>query len=108
MIPGFVQLGVLAILFQVLVIAVFYRYVTWRLSTPPAGIQSRAKLVIGSGVALVVLGQLAGFGAISSLWTTTILSVRRVIFVQNIGFIVTLMGYVVVVAGFVLYSRGSG
>ena len=107
MVPGFVQLGVLAVLFQLLVIAGFYGYLKWRRSVPHSEAQRRAKRVLGIGVGLVALGQLAGLGALGSLRTAPLLSLQQATFVQNTGLIVTLIGYIGVVAGFILYSQAS-
>jgi hypothetical protein len=107
MVPGFVQVGVLAVLFQSLVIAGVYGYLKWRRSDPYSEAQTRAKRILCVGVGLAALGQLVGLGTVGSLRTAPLLSLQQAIFVQNAGLIVTLIGYVVVVAGFVLYSRTS-
>lgn len=105
MIPGFVQLGVLATLFQVAIVVGFYGYLRWRSSDPPAGTRSRVNRILGCGILLVVLGQFGALGAVGSLRIAPLLSLQQAFLVTDAGFVVMLLGYVVIVAGFVLYGR---
>lgn len=105
MIPGFVQLGILAVLFQLLIIAGLYAYLRWRRSATHDETRTRPAWVIGSGAVLAGLGQLVGLGAIGSLRTSPALSLQEAVLIQNAALAVTLLGYVVAVVGFVLYSR---
>ncbi|MFC7138533.1 hypothetical protein ACFQMA_01630 [Halosimplex aquaticum] len=107
MIPGFVQLGILVIFFQVLGIAGFYAYLRWQRPAAGAGSVTRAEWILASGVGLLTLGQLAGLGAIGSLRTAPLLSLRQAMVVQNVSLLAALAGYGIVVVGFVLYSRDS-
>jgi membrane protein YdbS with pleckstrin-like domain len=46
MVPGFVQLGILAVLFQVIIIAGFYSYLSWRYPIPDAELSPRTKSLL--------------------------------------------------------------
>ena len=105
MIPGFVQLGIVAILFQGVVIAGFYGYLRWRHPVPDAESRGRAKRLLLGGLVLVIFGQFAAFGAIGSLRVTPLFSLRQAIRIQNTGLLVTLIGYGVLVVGFAPYLR---
>lgn len=107
MAPGVVQLGILAVLFQVIIIAGFYSYLRWRYPIPDAELRPRTKSLLLSGLVLVTFGQLAAFGAIGSLRVASVFSVRQAIRIQNAGFLVTFLGYGVLVVGFALYPRKS-
>jgi len=105
MIPGFVQLGVLAVLFQLAIIAGFYGYLRWRHPAPHPEVQTHANWTLGAGIVLTILGQFAGLAAVGSLRTVPLLSFQQAMFVQNAGLVVAIIGYLVIIAGFVLYSR---
>ena len=107
MVPGVVRLGVLAVLFQLLVVAGFYGYLAWRNPVPDAGERTRAGRLVAGGAALVAVGQLAGLGAVGSLRTSPLLSFDRATSVANGGLVVALIGYVAVGAGFVVYGRAT-
>lgn len=107
MIPGFVQLGALAVLLQMVVITAFYGYLRWQTPAPSAGTRTRVNRILASGVVLVGLGQLAALGAVGSLRTAPLLSLRQSAIITDAGFIGVLIGYVVTVAGFILYIRAT-
>ena len=105
MVPGFVQVGILAVLFQVFIITGFYGYLRWRYSIPYAELRHRTKWLLLIGLVLVTLGQLAALGAIGSLRVASIFSLRQAIRIQNAGFLVTFIGYGILVVGLALYPR---
>ncbi|WP_415380447.1 hypothetical protein [Halosimplex sp. TS25] len=107
MIPGFVKLGILVIFFQVLGIAGFYGYLRWQHPAADAGSVTRVEWILAGGVGLLTLGQLVGLGAVGSLRTVPLLSLRQAMVVQNVSLLGAFAGYGIVVIGFVLYSRDS-
>ncbi|MFB6234088.1 MAG: hypothetical protein ABEH81_13555 [Halopenitus sp.] len=107
MVPGFVQLGVLAVLFQLLVLAGFYGYCRWQLSAARSETRTRTKRVLGGGVALAVGGQLLALGAVGSLRTHSLLSLDQAFLVQDVGLAAALLGYVLTGVGFALYCRDN-
>lgn len=107
MIPGFVQLGLLAVLFQLAVIGGFYGYVRYRNSISDVTTRRRVVKILAGGGCLLAVGQAAALGAIGSLRTSPWLSFEQALFVQDAGLLVTLVGYLVVFAGFVIHGRAS-
>lgn len=105
MIPGFVQLGLLATLFQVTIVVGIYSYLKWRNPAPSAGTRTRVNRILGSGILLVVLGQFAALWAVGSLRIVPLFSLEQAFRVTDAGFVVMLIGYTVIVAGFILYGR---
>ncbi|MFD1565656.1 hypothetical protein ACFR99_19205 [Haloarchaeobius amylolyticus] len=105
MISWFVKLGILAVLFQVVVIAGFYGYLRWRHPVPHAESRPRTKRLLLGGVVLITFGQLAAFGAIGSTRMASLFSLRQAIRIQNAGLLVTFIGYGILVVGFALYLR---
>lgn len=105
MIRGFVQLGILAVLFQVVVIAGFYGYCRWRQPVTHSDSRPRTKWLLIGGVVLLTVGQLAALGAIGSTRVASHLSLREAIRLQNAGLLGTVTGYSIVVVGFVRYLR---
>lgn len=105
MIPGFVQLGILAILFQIGVIGGFYGFLRWRQPVPHTDPGPRTKWLLIGGVILLAFGQLVALEAISYSRMASLLSLRQAIRLQNAGLLVTVIGYGIAVVGFVRYLR---
>lgn len=105
MIPGFVQLGIVAVSFQVVVIAGFYGYLRWRQPVPPTDARPRPPWLLLGGVVLLTIGQLAALGAIGSTRMASHLSLRQAIQLQNSGLLATVIGYGILVVGFIRYLR---
>jgi len=103
MVPGFVQLGVLAVSLQAATIAGLYA--SLRRRSDSSGDSLRPELALGVGLTLAVVGQLAAIGAIGSLRTDPLLDLQGTILVQNVGFGAAIVGYVGVGIGVLLYSR---
>jgi hypothetical protein len=106
-IPGFVQLGLLAVLFQLAVIGGFYGYVQYRRPVTDSEAWWRAVKTLAGGICLLAVGQAAALGALGSLRTSPFLSFEQALFIQDAGLLVTLVGYLVVFAGFVIHGRAS-
>lgn len=106
MVPGFVQLGVIAVLFQLLGIGGFYGYLRYRHPVETTGTRRRVVRILGGGAALTALGQLVALSATGSLRVAPLLSLRQAMIVQDAGLLVAVVGYGGVVAGFVIQSRG--
>lgn len=107
MVPGFVQLGALAVLLQLVVVGVFYGYLRVRHPVADPAARRRVVGVLAGGSTLVALGQLAALGAIGSLQVRPLLSVRQALLVQDVGLLVALVGYLGLVAGVVMHGRAS-
>lgn len=107
MIPGFVWLGVLAVLFQLLVVVVIYGYARYRRPVERPAERQRADRAVGGGIVLVGLGQLAGLGATGILRVAPLLSLSEAILVQNASLVVALVGYLAVGTGFVVHARAT-
>lgn len=107
MVPGFVQLGALAVLAQLVVIGGFYGYLRLR-HTVPSVTRRRIAVTLVGGSALAALGQLAALGAIGSLQVSPALSFEQAMLVQDAGLALALLGYTGVFAGFGWYwTAGS-
>lgn len=106
MVPGFVQLGVIAVLLQLLGIGGFYGYLRYRHPVTTAATRRRVVRILGGSAALTALGQLVALSAIGSLRVAPLLSLRQAMIVQDAGLLVAVVGYGGVVAGFVIQSRG--
>lgn len=107
MVPGFVLLGLLAVLFQVVVIAGLYGYLRYRHPVGRPETRTRVVRLLGGGAALAALGQVVALGAIGSLWVSPLLSFERALLVQDAGLAVALVGYLGVGAGFVVHGRAG-
>lgn len=107
MIPGFVQLGLLALAFQLLIIGGFYGYLRYQSPVTDSNTQRRVRNVLVGGICLLAAGQAAALGAVGSLRVTPLLSFEQALFVQDAGLFITLVGYLAVFAGFVIHSRAS-
>lgn len=105
MIPRFIQFGILAILFQVVVISGFYGYLRWRQPVPDTDSRPRTKWLLIGGVVLLTFGQLAALAAIGSSRMASLVSLRQAIRLQNAGLLVTVIGYGILIVGFVPYLR---
>lgn len=107
-IPGFVQLGALAVLFQLLVVVGFHGYLRYRHPIADPEVRRRVVRVLVGGGGLVAFGQLAALGAVGSLWVTSLLSLEQALVVQDAGLLITLVGYLGIFAGFVVHGRATG
>ncbi|QLD86902.1 hypothetical protein HWV23_14595 [Natronomonas halophila] len=107
MVPGFVQLGLIALLFQLTIIGGFYGYLRYRHPVADSSTRRRVMKVLAGGACLLAIGQAAALGALGSLMVTPLLSFEQALFIQDAGLFLTLVGYIVVFAGFVLHSRAS-
>lgn len=87
------------------VVAGLYGYRRWRNPAPPAETRLRVNRILGSGTLLVVLGQFAALGAVGSLRVAPLLSLQQAFLVTDAGLVIVLVGYLAIVAGFVLYGR---
>lgn len=105
MVPGFVQLGSIAVAAQLLIIAAFYRYLRSRqpLSDPKARRRTVTIVVVGS--MLIAGGQLLALGSMASLRVRDWLTLQQALWLQEIGIIVTFVGYVGVAAAFIWHGR---
>lgn len=107
MIPGFVSLGAVAVLFQLFVVASFYWFVRRRRPVATPATRRRAARAVGGGVALVALGQLGALGAVGSVRVAAVLSLGQAVTVANAGLLVALLGYVVVCGGCLVHARAG-
>lgn len=107
MVPGFVQLGLLALVFQLLIIGGFYGYLRYRNPVADSKTRQRVRRVLAGGVCLLAVGQASALGAVGSLRVTPLLSFEQALLIQDAGLLITLVGYLVVFAGFVIHSRAS-
>ncbi|MEF8807443.1 hypothetical protein [Natronomonas sp.] len=107
MVPGFVQLGLIALLFQLTIIGGFYGYLRYRHPVGDPSARWRVLKILAGGTCLLAIGQTAALGAVGSLRVTPLLSFEQALLVQDAGLVVTLVGYLVVFAGFVIHSRAS-
>lgn len=107
MVPGFVLLGAVAILFQVGVIAAFYGYLRSRHRPADTAERGRAEALFAGGIFLTALGQFAAIGAIGSLRVSPLLSFEQALLVQDAGLLLAGVGYVGVIAGAVLYPKSG-
>lgn len=107
MVPGFVSLGAVAVLFQLFVVASLYWFVRWRRPVATPATRRRAVRAVGGGVALAALGQLGALGAVGSVRVTAVLSLGQAVTVANAGLLVALLGYVVVCGGFLVHARAG-
>lgn len=107
MVPGFVQIGVLAITFQLLVIAGLYAYLRYRQPAGNSAAHQRSTRILWGGAAVAAFGQLVALGAVGSLQVISLLSLSHALAVQDAGLLVALVGYTSVFVGFVMYGRSN-
>ncbi|WP_336135493.1 hypothetical protein [Natronomonas amylolytica] len=107
MVPGFVQLGLIALLFQLAVIGGFYGYLRYRHPVGDSMARRRVLKVLAGGVCLLAIGQAAAIGSVGSLWVSPLLSFEQALLIKDAGLLLTLVGYIVVFAGVVIHSRTS-
>lgn len=107
MVPGFVLLGALAVLFQLLVVVGFYGLIRYRRPIADSASRRRAVRVVSGGVGLAVFGQLAALGAVGSLRVTAVFSLEQAITLMNVGVLVALIGYAGVCGGFAIRLRAG-
>jgi hypothetical protein len=106
-VPGFVQLGLLALLFQLAVIGGFYGYLRHQHPIDDSTARRRVLKVLAGGTCLLAIGQAAALGSVGSLRVSPLLSFEQALLIQDAGLLLTLVGYIVVFAGFVIHSRAS-
>jgi hypothetical protein len=106
-IPGFVVLGAVAVLFQLLVIGGFYGYLHYRRPVPDPATRKRAASILGIGAAVAAIGQLVGFGAIGYVRVAGGLTLGQAASIAETGVLVAGIGYLGVFAGFVVHSRAA-
>jgi hypothetical protein len=107
MIPGFVRLGALVVLFQLVFVAACYAYVRYRHPVTDATARTRAARVVAVGTAAAAFGQLTALGAVGSLRVVDVLSFGQATTLANAGGLVALLGYVVTVGGLAGHVRAS-
>lgn len=107
MVPGFVQLGIGAVLVQLLVLGGLYGYLHHRHPVTDATARRRTATALVAGTTLAMLGQLATLGAMGVLHVSPLLSFEQALLVQELGLLCAVGGYVGVGAGLVLHSKAS-
>lgn len=105
MVPGFVLLGSVAVMGQLLVIGGFYWYLQRRRPLTESAVRQRVCRLVLGGMALVGLGQFLALGSIGSLRMAAILTFRQALLLQEGGLVGALLGYLLVIAGFVIHAR---
>lgn len=105
MVPGFVQVGAIAVAAQIAVIAALSWYLRTRQPLPDAGARRRTLGVILVGSILVAGGQLLALGSTGSLWVADQLALQQAVWLQEVGFTAAFLGFVLVAAGLVWHGR---
>lgn len=107
MVPGFVTLGAIAILAQILVIAAVYRYLQRRRQVAQSLARRRVRRLVFSGTFLIGIGQSLAIGAVGSLRVAAVLTLREAFLAQDIGLVLAFLGYLLVIVGFVAHARSA-
>lgn len=107
MVPGFVQVGLIAVAFQLLIVGGFFGHLRRRRRITDPVARRRVVGIVAFGAVLTALGQLAALGALGSLWVSPALSFEQALLVQDSGLLAAFVGYLVVFAGFVVHGRAA-
>ncbi|WP_248895900.1 hypothetical protein [Haloplanus halobius] len=105
--PGFVRLGALAVVLQLAVVGVVYAYLRHRHPVADPSVRRRRTRLVLVGSGLAALGQLAALGAVGILRLAPVLSLDAALAVQNVGVLAAALGYIGVIAGFVVHIRAA-
>jgi hypothetical protein len=113
MVSEFLTAGVLVVLVQLLVVAGVYGYLRFRHPVADPAAKRHTRALVGGGSGVVAVGQLvavvaygAALGAIG-LPLGLALPFDALLLVPDGAALATLVGYLLVVAGFVLHSRAT-
>lgn len=105
MVPGFVQLGAIAVAAQIVVIGALYGYLRSRQPLPDPEARRRTLGLVVAGIVLIAGGQLLALGSVGSLWLTDRLTFKQAVWLQDIGLVLSFVGYALVAGGLVWHGR---